>query len=118
MNTSKDINWPKMIGQSIFYSSIQAAIASVEMSSKFSCANFCKDQITLQNAADSLRNYMYVAILWMIATMLVMYGQYGNPGLIAGLVTNLAYIAWVYFSYVHTFKVAAQKYGLQEPKVF
>ena len=71
----KPINWPKMLGQSIFYSSIQAAIGSVEMSSKFSVINFCKDQETLQNAADALKNYMFVAVMWTLATMLVMFSQ-------------------------------------------
>ena len=116
--SSSDINWPKMLGQSIFYASIQAAIASVEQSSRFSIINFSKDQETLQNAADALRSYMYVAVMWTIATMLVMYGQYGNPGLIAGLITNIAYLAWIYFSYVHAFKKAATKYNLQAPTVF
>lgn len=113
-----DINWPKMIGQSIFYSSIQAAIGSVEMSSKFSINNFCKDQDTLQNAADSLRSYMLVALMWTIATMLVMYSMYQVPGLIVGFLSNMLYVGWIYFSYVHAFKKAAKKYNLQEPTVF
>lgn len=50
--------------------------------------------------------------------MLVMYSQYGIPGLITGFISNMAYVAWIYFSYVHAFKKAAQKYGLQEPRVF
>jgi hypothetical protein len=115
---STNINWPKMLGQSIFYSSIQAAIGSVEMSSKYSVKNFSKDQETLQNAADSLRSYMYVAAMWTIATMLVMYSQYGNPGLVVGFLSNLMYVGWIYCSYVHTFKETAKKYNLQEPKVF
>jgi hypothetical protein len=114
MGTS--INWPKMLGQSIFYSSIQAAIGSVEMSSKFSIINFCKDQETLQNAADSLKNYMFVAVAWTVATMLVMYSQY-TLGLIVGLIL-VCCILDGYFSYIYSFKVAAKKYGLEPPKVF
>jgi hypothetical protein len=116
--SSSDINWPKMLGQSIFYSSIQAAIGSVEMSSRFSIINFCKDQEILQNGADALRSYMYVAVMWTIATMLVMYGQYGNPGLIVGFLSNMLYVGWIYFSYIQAFKKAATKYNLQEPTVF
>ena len=111
-------NWPKILGQAIFYSSIQAAIGSVEMSSKFSVMNFSKDQETLQNAADALRNYMYVAFLWALATVLVLYSQYGIPGAIAGFLANLMYVGWIYFSYIHAFGVAAKKYDLKEPYVF
>ena len=118
INTTSSINWAKMVGQSIFYSSIQAAIGSVEMSSKFSIINFCKDQETLQNAADALRNYMYVALAWTIATMLVMYSQYGIPGLVVGFVSNMAYVSWIYFSYIHAFNKAGLKYNLVAPTVF
>jgi hypothetical protein len=100
-------NWPKILGQAIFYSSIQAAIGSVEMSSKFSVMNFSKDQETLQNAADALRNYMYIAFLWALATVLVLYSQYGMNGAIAGFVANCAYVGWIYFSYIRSFSVAA-----------
>ena len=108
----------KMLGQAIFYASIQFSIGSVEMSSKYSVINFSKTQEILQNAADALRNYMYIAAMWTFATMLVMYGQYGIPGLIVGLIANIAYVSWIYFSYVHSFKIAADKYKLKEPKVF
>lgn len=114
---SKD-NWPKILGQAIFYSSIQAAIGSVEMSSKFSVVNFSKDQETLQNAADALRNYLYIAAMWTLATVLVLYSQYGVKGAIAGLLANMAYVGWIHFSYINSFKVAANKYGLKEPYVF
>lgn len=107
-----------LIGESVFYSSIQAAIGSVEMSSKFSVINFCKDQETLQNAADSLKNYMFVAGMWTIATMLVMYGKYGIIGAIIGFISNMLYVGWIYLSYVHAFDKAAQKYNLQFPTIF
>lgn len=109
---------PKILGQSIFYASIQAAIGSVEMSSRFSVMNFSKDQDTLQNAADALKSYMYIAMAWTFATVLVMYSQYGLVGGIIGLVSNLLYISWIYFSYLNAFSVAAKKYGLKEPRVF
>ncbi|QKF93581.1 hypothetical protein QKU48_gp0123 [Fadolivirus algeromassiliense] len=111
-------NWPKILGQAIFYSSIQAAIGSVEMSSKFSVMNFSKDQETLQNAADALRSYLYIALMWTVATVLVMYSQYGIQGAIAGIVANVVYVGWIYFSYIYSFRVAANKYKLKEPYVF
>jgi len=114
----KNTNWPKILGQAIFYASIQAAIGSVEMSSRFSVMNFSKDQETLQNAADALRSYMYIAMAWSLATILVMYSQYGIAGGIAGLIANMMYVGWIYFSYVRAFKVTAKKYKLDHPVVF
>jgi fatty acid desaturase len=118
LSFSPKSDWPKILGQAIFYSSIQASIGSVEMSSKFSVMNFSKDQETLQNAADALRSYLYIAALWALATVLVLWSQYGLRGAIAGLLANLGYIVWIYTSYIHSFKVAAEKYGLIPPYVF
>jgi hypothetical protein len=115
MNNGGKKSLAKIIGQAIFYSSIQAAIGSVEMSSRFSVINFSKDQETLQNAADSLMSYMYVALAWAIATILVLYSEYGPIGAIMGILANSIYICWIYFSYIKAFKKAATKYGLQEP---
>lgn len=108
----------KMFGQAIFYASIQAAIGSVEMSSRFSVMNFSKDQTTLQNAADALRSYLYVALIWTLATVLVMYSQYGWMGVAVGALSNLGYVAWIYFSYCNAFAKAAKKHGLTEPHIW
>jgi small-conductance mechanosensitive channel len=117
MNNSKN-GLAKIIGQAIFYASIQAAFGSVEMSSKFSVINFSKDQETLQNAADALRHYLYIAAIWTIATMLVMYGNYGWCGAILGFIFNLFMMAWIYLSYSYAFKKAANKSDLELPTVF
>ena len=117
-NQSGGNNWPKILGQAIFYSSIQAALGSVEMSSKFSVINFATNFETLQNAADALRGYLYIAFFWTLATILVLYSQYGMNGAIAGFIANFAYICWIYFSYIYAFRVAAKKNNLQEPSVF
>jgi hypothetical protein len=114
MNNGKK-SLSKIIGQAIFYASIQAAIGSVEMSSRFSVMNFSKDQETLQNAADSLMSYMYVALAWASATILVLYSEYGQMGAIIGIIANAIYISWIYFSYIKAFRKAAKKYGLEEP---
>lgn len=112
------INWPIMIGEGILFSSMEASLASVEMSSKFSVINFCKDQETLQNAADALRGYLIIGCMWMIGTILVMYAQYGIAGAVTALVCNMIYVLWIHISYINSFKIAAEKYGLVEPYVF
>lgn len=108
----------KMFGLAIFYSSIQASIGSLEMSSKFLVINSSKDQDTLQNAANALKSYLIMASVWTIATVLVMYAQFGLKGAIVGLIANLTYMVWIYNSYQHTFKKVVDKYGLVMPKVF
>jgi hypothetical protein len=114
----KSIDIPKMLGQAIFYSSIQASLGSVEMSSKFSVINFAKDDSTLQNAANALKSYIFIAMGWTIATMLVMYAQYGYWGAFSGFLFNMFYILWIYTSYVHSFNIAAEKYHLVPPCMF
>ena len=109
---------PEMLGQAIFYASTQASLGSVAMSSTFSVKNFSKDQAILDNAADALREYMYIASFWTIAAMLVLYSQYGVYGSISGLLTNLGYILWIYCSYMKAFKESATKYKLKVPVVF
>jgi len=108
----------KIIGKGIFLSSITSAIASVEMSSKFSVMNFSKDQLTLQRAADALRNYMIIGTIWTIGVVLYLYASYGARGGWIGLMTNAIMQGWIYFSYVYAFKQAAKEHGLQEPTVF
>ncbi len=112
------MNWPKMLAQAIFLSSIQASIGSVEMSSRFSVMNFSKEQEILDNASSALKSYLFIAGMWTLATVLVMWSQYGLIGAITGFLSNLGYILWIYFSYQNAFKYAADKYGLQMPRVF
>ena len=105
----------KMVGEAILYSSIQFAIGSVEMSSKFSVKNFSKDIETLNNAIDALYDYMKIAIIWTIGVSMLLYSSYGIKGLLSGLVANLVIILWIYLSYLEAFKLAANKYGLNYP---
>jgi hypothetical protein len=111
-------NIPLMLGEAIFYSSIQFSIGSVELSSKFSVINFCTSQAVLDNAAEALKGYIYVASLWMVGTALVMYAKYSWYGVLAGLIANLVCMLWIYFSYIYSFKIAAEKYKLKVPCVF
>ena len=108
----------KMFGMAIFYSSIQAAIGSVEMSSRFSVINFSKDQSTLQNAANALKSYLIMASIWTLATVLVMFAQFGWLGALVGTVANFAYMLWIYISYLQAFRKATQRYGLHMPRVW
>lgn len=113
-----NINYAKMIGESILYASIQFAIGSVEMSSKFSVKNFSKDDETLQNAADALVEYLKIGIMWTIGVTLLVYSNHGFRGLIASLLMNLLIIVWIYCSYLQAFNAASKKYGLKFPKIF
>ena len=52
-----------IMGKAILFASMQFAIGSVEMSSKFSVKNFSKDQVTLQHAADALSDYIFIGVV-------------------------------------------------------
>lgn len=104
----------KMLGNAILLASIQASIGSVEMSSKFSVVNFSKDPETLQAAADALTGYLLIALIWTIGSAMISYGQYSWPGLITSVVANVVLVGWIYFSYLHSFKVAQKRYNLEK----
>ena len=105
----------KALGQAILYSSISFAVASVEMSSKFSVKNFSKDQETLQNAADALSDYMKIGAFWAAGTTLVLGANYGKRGAIYSIVMNGLIMIWIYWSYKKAFAEAAKKHGLTPP---
>jgi len=109
---------PKLIGKSILFASMQFAIGSVEMSSKFSVKNFSKDQDTLQNAADALSDYLIIGLLWTLGTCLIFYSNYKWNGVILNTIINFAIMYWIYWSYIKSFKSACDKYGLQQPIMF
>lgn len=108
----------KAVAKAIFYASIQASIGSVEMSSKFSVMNFSKDQTTLQRAADALRSYMIIAVVWTVGTVLALYASHGVAGAWVGLIANVIMMAWIYISYIKAFEAAAKHYDLQFPTIF
>lgn len=107
----------ELFGEAILLASMQFAIGSVEMSSKFSVKNFSKDQETIQNAADALSDYLRIAILWTIGLSVLFYARYGKTGIAMAFITNLLIVAWIYYSYLHSFDVAAKKYNLTIPDV-
>lgn len=108
----------KVLGKAILFASMQFAIGSVEMSSKFSVKNFSKDQETLQNAADALSDYILIAILWTIGTSFLFYSNYKVKGLIVNIVANVFIIMWIVLSYFKAFREAAQKGNLKLPVLF
>ncbi len=107
-----------IIGKSLLYASLQFAVGSVEMSSKFSVKNFATDQITLNHAADALTDYILVAIVWTIGATLVMFAGYGTIGLVSSLFANSAIVAWITVTYISSFKYACNKHGLIMPNLF
>ena len=107
----------KILGEAILYSSIQFAIASVEMSSRFSVKNFSKDQEILQNAADALTDYMTVGLLWTFGNIMVAYANHGLIGAVVAFSMNAGIMAWIYFKYIQSFKFAMAKYGLKMPQL-
>ena len=109
---------PKLIGKSILFASMQFAIGSVEMSSKFSVKNFSKDQDTLQNATDALSDYLIIGLLWTFGTSLIFYTNYKWTGVAINMVINFAIMYWIYWSYIKSFDSACKKYNLEKPIMF
>lgn len=106
-----------LFGEAILLASMQFAIGSVEMSSKFSVRNFSKDQETLQNAADALSDYLRIGLLWTFGLTLLFYAKHDKIGAIIALITNLLIIAWIYLSYQTSFEYAAKTNSLKMPSV-
>ena len=93
----------EIFGEAILLASMQFAIGSVEMSSKFSVKNFSKDQETLQNAADALSDYLRIAVVWTVGLGILFYARYSTAGVIMSLINNILIVAWIYYSYIHIF---------------
>ncbi len=103
----------RVIGKSLFLGSLTTAIASVEMSSKFSVKNFSKDQKTLDHAKQALREYLMIGTIWLVATVLVQAAAYGLFGAATAIAANLMFMIWIYVSYQRAFREAAQTHNLQ-----
>ena len=108
-NNNNSHSYVELTGEAILLASIQFSIGSVEMSSRFSIMNFSKDQITLQNAADSLCDYMKIAFIWTLGVTLLLYSKYKLAGLIAGITANLVVTMWIFINYMFAFKSAAKR---------
>jgi uncharacterized membrane protein len=108
----------KIIGKAMMLGSQQYALGSVLMSSSFSVKSFSKDQKTLQDAADALRQYIVAGVVWMISNVLVLWASYGTAGGVAAFVSNIVVMVWIWKLYTAAFQNAMDVYGLQKPKIF
>lgn len=106
----------KLIAEAILLSSVNFSIGSVEMSSKYSVANFSTSPEVLQSAANALVDYTKIGVIWSIGVMLLLYSKFGFWGVVAGLVSNLIIMLWIWLSYVKVFKDCAKKHNLPMPK--
>ena len=107
-----------IMGKAILFASMQFAIGSVEMSSKFSVKNFSKDQITLQHAADALSDYIIIGVFWTLGTCMMFWGSYGMKGAVINLLANSLIMAWIIASYKSSFQYACNSGGLLMPTMF
>jgi hypothetical protein len=115
---SKTRDYAGILGQGLFLSSISFSIGSVAMSSTFSVINFSTDEVTLQNAANALAQYVLLSVIWTVATMLVMYSQHSWCGALIGFLCNLVITGWIVGMYVHAFRIASRKNNIPFPKLF
>ncbi len=115
MNNNSNNNILLLFGEAILLASMQFAIGSVEMSSKFSVRNFSKDQETLQNAADALSDYLRIGFFWTFGLTILFYAKHDKMGAIIALLTNLLIIAWIYYSYLVSFEYATKANNLKMP---
>jgi hypothetical protein len=115
--SQKQHEYFELFGEAVLLASMQFAIGSVEMSSKFSVKNFSKDQDTLQNAADALSDYLRIAVFWTIGLCILFWARYSIVGILMALITNLLIVSWIYYSYINSFEIAAKTHNLQMPTV-
>jgi hypothetical protein len=107
-----------LIGTSLFLAGLEFAIASTEMSSRFSVENFSVDERTLQAAMNALCTYFIIAVIWTVACCLVLYSDYGLKGVIWGCITNIIFVGWIVVSYYLTFKSVSKNRNIPMPKPF
>ena len=107
-----------IMGKAILFASMQFAIGSVEMSSKFSVKNFSKDQVTLQHAADALSDYIFIGVIWTLGTCMMFWGSYGIRGALVNFIANFIIMAWIIVSYRKSFEYACNTGGLLMPTMF
>jgi hypothetical protein len=108
----------KIVGKSILLAGFLVALASVEMSSRFSVLNFAKSNDVLQNAANALSAFTVIGLIWAVGSTAVLYSSYAVPGFVAGVISNGIILAWIIVSYRAAFDRAASENGLERPKMF
>ena len=118
VNLTRGQKVAKIVGKSILLAGFLVALASVEMSSRFSVLNFAKSNDVLQNAANALSAFTVIGLIWAIGSTAVLYSSYAIPGLVAGIISNGIILAWIVVSYRAAFDRAAVENGLDTPKMF
>jgi len=102
----------EICGEALLFGAVQAALAALEMGSRFAVVKSCRTQDVIDNGMTCLHNYLFLAFLWTMGTSLILYGNYGIVGFIIGFIANLLYIIWIYYEYSTIFANAAKKYKL------
>lgn len=102
----------KILGKALIYASIQVALANMELYPKL-LYTFIEKQPQLKIACKSLRNFLYLSIIWLTGTSLIMYSEYGIRGALYTLLANITIIGWIYYSYYSTITQMAKNLGLK-----
>lgn len=109
--------YSEIIGQALFFAVLQMSISTIELDNR-SDIILLKTQEEVDVVASSLHTYIVIAVIWTIASMLILYGQFGLVGAVATLIFNVAIILWVYFTYTNALQKTVQKNNLVMPKIF
>jgi hypothetical protein len=117
-NMTRAQKMAKVVGKSILLAGFLVALASVEMSSRFSVLNFSKTDEILQNAANALSAFLVIGMIWSFGSTLVLYSSYGSIGIISGIISNGIILSWIYLSYSAAFRRAAKENNLKIPSMF
>jgi len=114
MNVSSDNNlsiaeyYAEIMGQALLFAVLQMSISTVELENRSDVYRI-KTKEDLVIVQESLKTYVQIAILWTIASILILFGKFGFVGGIAALVCNVIILLWVYFTYKNAINLTAKK---------
>lgn len=106
-----------LIGGSLFFAVLQISIGAIELPDKSYMLKI-STQEEVDNAIDSFKKYLFIASIWTLSSVLILYGEHGITGAILGLLTNLIIISWIYLSYMSAINSAIIKYNLKQVSLF
>jgi len=109
---------PLELGQALVFASVQPALASMQMSSRFDIVNSATTQDLLEQAARDLRSFMIIAIIWAVGSTLVMYIQFSWRGAFINLVGQGLVGYWIFSSFRNAIVNQALRKNLQVPSVW
>lgn len=116
-NISLYRQYSHIIGEALFFAVLQMSIATVELEDRSEVASNDNQQ-KLNISAESLRTYIYLAVLWTIASGLVLYGKFDIFGGIMAIIFNVLIIIWIYVTYTDAMEISSKKSNLIVPKIF